>query len=101
MANHRMPDWPRYLVVPLITLGGAVKLLQKKDLIARKTGIADSRRRVLHLSESAQLTYAAIIKSFVEREKQMLETLDPAERRELVRLFGKIIAAADAWAKPY
>ena len=30
MANHRMPDWPRYLVVPLITLGGAVKLLQKK-----------------------------------------------------------------------
>jgi len=21
-----MPDWPRYLVVPLITLGGAVKL---------------------------------------------------------------------------
>ena len=73
----------------------------EKGLITRKTDIADSRRRVLHLSESAQLTYAAIIKSFVEREKQMLETLDPAERRELVRLFGKIIAAADAWAKPY
>jgi len=51
------------------------------------------------LSESAQLTYAAIIKSLVEREKQMLETLDRAERRELVRLFGKIIAAADACAR--
>jgi DNA-binding MarR family transcriptional regulator len=86
---------------PKTSIAGAVKLLQKKGLITRKTDIADSRRRVLHLSESGQRTYAAIIKSFVEREKQMLEMLDPAERRELVRLFGKIIAAADAWAKPY
>lgn len=86
---------------PKTSIASAVKLLQKKGLITRKTDIADSRRRVLHLSESGQRTYAAIIKSFVEREQEMLETLDPAERRELVRLFGKIIAAADAWAKPY
>ncbi|KRQ92820.1 MarR family winged helix-turn-helix transcriptional regulator [Bradyrhizobium valentinum] len=70
-------------------------------MITRKTDVVDSRRRVLHLSESGQANYDAIIKSFVEREKQMLEMLDPAERRELVRLFDKIIAAADAWAKPY
>jgi hypothetical protein len=31
----------------------------------------------------------------------MLQTLDPSERRELGRLFDKIIAAADTWAKPY
>ena len=62
--------------------------------------IADSRRRVLHLSDSGQRIDTAIIGSFIAREKA-LETLDPGERRELVRLFGKIIAAADAWAKPY
>jgi len=63
--------------------------------------IADSRRRVLHLSDSGQRIDTAIIGSFIAREKALLETLDPGERRELVRLFGKIIAAVDAWAKPY
>ena len=86
---------------PKTSIASAVKLLQKKGLITRKTDIADSRRRVLHLSDSGQRIYAAIIGSFIAREKAMLETLDPGERRELVRLFGKIIAAADAWAKPY
>jgi DNA-binding MarR family transcriptional regulator len=86
---------------PKTSIASAVKLLQKKGLITRKTDIADSRRRVLHLSESGQRTYASIIESFVERERGMLAALDVAERRELMRLFGKIIAAADAWAKPY
>ena len=86
---------------PKTSIAGAVKLLQKKGMITRKTDIADSRRRVLHLSESGQRMYSAIIGSFVAREKAMLQSLDPAERRELARLFGKIIAAADAWAKPY
>jgi DNA-binding MarR family transcriptional regulator len=86
---------------PKTSIAGAVKLLQKKGLITRKTDIADSRRRVLHLSESGQRTYASIIGNFIERERGMLAALDPAEQRELVRLFGKIIAAADAWAKPY
>jgi DNA-binding MarR family transcriptional regulator len=86
---------------PKTSIASAVKLLQKKRLITRKTDIADSRRRVLHLTESGQSIYASIIRSFIEREKNMLEALDPSERRELIRLFGKIIAAADAWAKPY
>jgi DNA-binding MarR family transcriptional regulator len=86
---------------PKTSIASAVKLLQKKKLIIRKTDIADSRRRVLHLTEAGQRTYTAIIKSFVEREEAMLGALDAAERRELIRLFGKIIAVADSWAKPY
>src|SRR4051812_41864369 len=86
---------------PKTSIASAVKLLQNKKLITRKTDVADSRRRVLHLTEAGQRIYTAIIKSFVEREQAMLEALDAAERRELIRLFGKIIAVADAWAKPY
>ena len=86
---------------PKTSVASAVKLLQKKGLIIRRTDIADSRRRVLHLTEAGQRTYASIIKSFIEREKAMVDALDPAERRELTRLFGKIIAAADSWATPY
>ena len=86
---------------PKTSIASAVKLLQKKGLIIRRTDIADSRRRVLHLTESGQRTYASIIKSFIEREKAMMDALDPTERRELARLFGKIISAADTWATPY
>jgi len=42
----------------------------------------------LHLSATGQATYAAIIKSFVERKKLMLEALDPEPSGELVPLFG-------------
>jgi DNA-binding MarR family transcriptional regulator len=86
---------------PKTSIASAVKLLQKKGLIIRRTDIADSRRRVLHLTEAGQRMYASIIKSFIEREKAMMAALDPAERRELTRLFAKIIAAADTWATPY
>ena len=61
---------------PKTSIASAVKLLQKKGLITRKTDIADSRRRVLHLSDSGQRIYTAIISSFIAREKAMLETLD-------------------------
>ena len=45
---------------PKTSIASAVKLLQKKGLITRKTDIADSRRRVLHLSDSGQRIYTAI-----------------------------------------
>ena len=83
------------------SIAGAVKQLQKKKLITRKTDLADGRRRVLHLTAAGQETYKAIIGSFVAREADILACLAPSERRTLVRLFDKIIEHSRSWAKPY
>ena len=83
------------------SIAGAVKLLQKKKLITRKTDLADSRRWVLHLTPAGQETYKAIIGSFVAREADILACLAPNERRTLLRLFDKIIAHSQNWATPY
>jgi DNA-binding MarR family transcriptional regulator len=86
---------------PKTSIAGAVKLLQKKKLITRKTDLADSRRRVLHLTAAGQQVYKAIIGSFVAREADILACLAPGERRALVRLFDKIIENSSSWAQPY
>jgi DNA-binding MarR family transcriptional regulator len=86
---------------PKTSIATAVKLLQGKKLISRKTDIADSRRRVLHLTEAGRVLYRSIVSGFVAREADMLAGLDAGERRELLRLFEKIIKTAGTWAKPY
>lgn len=86
---------------PKTSVAGAVKLLQKKKLITRKTDAADSRRQVLHLTPAGQETYKAIVGGFVEREADVLACLSPNERRTLIRLFDKIIENSGSWALPY
>lgn len=86
---------------PKTSIAAAVKQLQKKKLITRKTDIVDTRRRVLHLTEAGRSLYKSIIGSFVAREADMLTGLAPGERHELIRLFDKIIKNARRWAKPY
>jgi DNA-binding MarR family transcriptional regulator len=83
------------------SIAGAVKQLQKKKLITRKTDIADSRRRVLHLTDAGKSLYKSILEGFVAREADMLATLDAGEQRLLIRLFNKLIANSAKWAKPY
>ena len=86
---------------PKTSIASAVKQLQAKKLITRKTDIADSRRRVLYLTEAGRSLYKSILGSFVVREAEMLASLDPDERHQLMHLFDKIIKNTRSWAKPY
>ena len=86
---------------PKTSIAGAVKQLQRKKLITRRTDIADSRRRVLHLTDAGRSLYKSILDGFVAREADMLAGLDTRERRELIRLFDKMIKNARSWATPY
>jgi DNA-binding MarR family transcriptional regulator len=83
------------------SIAGAVKQLQKKKLITRKTDIADSRRRVLHLTDAGRTLYRSILEGFIKREADMLAALNTGERRLLIRLFDKLIANSAQWARPY
>jgi DNA-binding MarR family transcriptional regulator len=86
---------------PKTSIASAIKQLQRKKLITRRTDAADSRRRVLYLTDTGRNLYKAILGSFVEREADMLASLSAAERRELHRLFDKLMKNAGSWAKPY
>jgi DNA-binding MarR family transcriptional regulator len=86
---------------PKTSVSGAIKLLQKKKLITRKTDAADSRRQVLHLTPAGHDTYKAILGKFVEREADVLACLSATERRTLIRLFDKMIENSKGWALPY
>jgi DNA-binding MarR family transcriptional regulator len=83
------------------SVSGAIKLLQKKKLITRKTDAADSRRQVLHLTPAGQDTYKAIIGKFVAREADVLACLSASERRTLIKLFDKMIVNGKNWTLPY
>src|SRR5579864_3549553 len=49
---------------PKTSIAGAVKQLQRKRLISRKTDVVDSRRRVLQLTDTGRSLYKAIISGF-------------------------------------
>ena len=86
---------------PKTSVASAIKMLQRKKLITRKTDVADSRRRVLYLTDAGQSLYRSIIGTFVKREADMLAGLNAGERRTLFDLFEKIIRNAQSWARPY
>ena len=82
------------------SIAGAVKQLQRKKLITRKTDTLDTRRRVLHLTDSGRSLYKSIISGFIAREAHMLAGLNADERRTLISLLDKIIKTRN-WAQPY
>lgn len=86
---------------PKTSIAAAVKQLQKKKLISRRTDTKDGRRRVLHISEKGLEIYRSIVVGFVAREAAMLACLDHRERETFSRLLGKIVESSDAWARSY
>jgi DNA-binding MarR family transcriptional regulator len=86
---------------PKTSISGAVKQLQKKKLIWRRTDVKDGRRQVLRATEAGQKIYKIILSSFVAREASMLACLDRSERRAFIGLLEKIIEHSATWAEPY
>lgn len=86
---------------PKTSISLAVRQLQKKRLIVRRTDAKDSRRLVLTLTDNGQRIYKSILSSFVAREAAMTSCLDRQERRIFIALLDKIINNSKSWAKPY
>lgn len=86
---------------PKTSISAAVNQLQRKKLISRRTDRNDARRRVLHVTDAGQRTYAKILESFVAREADMMAGLDSNERQAFIELLNKVIDHSGSWAKPY
>jgi DNA-binding MarR family transcriptional regulator len=86
---------------PKTSISSAVRQLQEKKLIMRRTDVRDGRRQVLQVTEAGQNIYAAVLDSFMAREADMVACLNRGERRAFLELLDKIIDNSASWAKPY
>jgi len=86
---------------PKTSISTAVRQLQERKLILRRTDVKDGRRQVLRATGAGQKVYKAILSSFVAREADMLAGLDRSERRTFIGLLDKIIEHGATWARPY
>jgi len=86
---------------PKTSISLAVRQLQKKKLIVRRTDVNDGRRQVLRVTDMGLKIYKEIVAYFVTRESNMLACLDRGERQVFVALLDKIINHSESWAKPY
>lgn len=83
------------------SISTAVKLLDRKKLIVRRTDAKDARRQVLQPTDAGRKLYKDILRTFVAREAEMIACLDKRERETFTNLLDKIIENGGTWASPY
>lgn len=86
---------------PKTSIAAAVKQLQKKKLISRRTDTKDGRRQVLHIADDGLEIYRSIIVDFIAKERAMLACLDQDERDTFVHLLEKVVENSGTWARSY
>jgi len=86
---------------PKTSISAAVKQLQRKKLISRRTDTKDGRRQVLHIVDAGLEIYKSIIVDFIAKETAMLACLDHGERGTFIRLLEKIVENSGTWARSY
>ncbi len=73
------------------TMVGVLDLLEARGLIERRRG-ADRRTNGLWLTRAGRALLARALRNIERHERRIAAQLTPAERRELLRLLGKIAA---------
>lgn len=82
----------------LITRGTLIPVLDRleaKGLVSRCKGAADSRQTIVALTPEGQAEYERTFTKHVDFVRPYLDTLDPAEQQDLIRLLGKLTAGLE------
>lgn len=69
----------------------AVALLERRKLVARKANRADLREAFLSLTPAGREMYDELAPAALEFVRQLMETVDPADRAALDRALSKLI----------
>ena len=69
----------------------AVALLERRKLVARRTNRADLREAFLSLTPAGRDMYNELAPAALEFVRQLMETVDPADRAALDRALTKLI----------
>ncbi|MCQ4160387.1 MarR family transcriptional regulator [Roseomonas sp. GC11] len=82
---------------PKNTISRAVQVLEERRLIRRATDAADRRSFVLRLTPRGRAMVDEALPLMIEREREMLAALTPAEQRQLHALLTKLVVASPGW----
>jgi DNA-binding MarR family transcriptional regulator len=86
-------DAARFLGVANTTVTSATDRLVKRELIARERLEADRRAVALRLTDAGQARVDALLATYGELHRRMLDPLTVAERRQLIGMLQKIISS--------
>ncbi len=73
----------------------AVALLERRKLVSRRANRADMREAFLSLTPSGRAIYNELAPAALDFVRQLLETVDPAERAALDRALTKLIELSE------
>jgi len=85
-----LAELSRRMLVTAGNLTGLVDRAERDGVVARKADRADRRLVRVHLTAKGQRLARELIPAHTARISALLRGLDPAERRELRRLLGKL-----------
>jgi DNA-binding MarR family transcriptional regulator len=74
--------------------------LESKGLLERRVNGADRRARLVRLTPRGEKLFAKLHPKAIERQHQVLDVLDPAERDVLLDLLVRVIEANRELARP-
>lgn len=75
------------------TTGGVVDRLEARHVLVRNANPDDRRVRLLTLTEEGHALLAQATPAMLRAQQRILEPLDPAERREFMRLLRTLVEA--------
>lgn len=84
------------LLLDKSTASRVVGALERKGYLLRRPDPADGRAVVLETTEAGRRLYRRIEEELVEEVARLAAGFDPAVRREMVRLLGRLATAAAA-----
>ncbi|HIH2748487.1 MarR family transcriptional regulator [Burkholderia aenigmatica] len=82
---------------PKNSISRAVNRLAERRMIQRKTNEDDRREIRLALNESGRRLYERVLPVALDRQTQMLRTLDADDRAVLDRILNKLMGMRHAW----
>src|SRR5947208_16117907 len=74
--------------------------LESKGLLERRVSDADRRARLVRLTPRGEKLFTKLHPKAIERQRQVLDVLDPAERDVLLDLLVRVIEANRELARP-
>lgn len=88
------------LALDRTSAGALVHALEQKGLVRRAVSTTDRRARVLGLTPRGAALHAKLRPKGEAAQAQVLAVLSPAERKALIDMLVRIIAANDAYVRP-
>ena len=78
------------------TSGSVIGRLEAKGWVRREADVHDRRRKLLWVTPAGEQTVQQMKRSVVRTQTRILGPLNAAEREQLVRLLGKLVAGHEA-----